>query len=370
MRHLRTLYFIVANTAILLLLAVVGTHVAITTYERRPASAYRMLTEPGKRNYGHMSPVEVDELLRDTDTMRFRFAPGLGFVADAMTSRFVNIDAHGVRSNGKARDAGAIQDAIWFFGGSTALGFGVADHETIPAQLENILGRPVMNLAVPGYASSTENHLLNHYLRLGYTPAVAVFLDGINESCEQDLFEDELSMLVARISLTGYSWDVGQPVAYAYRRLSRKLKQLMGIPVPEPKRLELMCASGGKRNPLRTIHTRTLAERDALCDHYKIVCRTFVQPFAGIHGRHDDRAFLAGPDAQDMRILFEHLEPSWRAAGAIFVTDALDRSDRHAFVDSAHYSAEASRLIAEAMAIKLRSAGATTVAPPAAAPPP
>lgn len=370
MSRLRTAYFIVANTAILVVLVLVGTHLAISAFEYPPQSTYRALSEPAKRSYDHMSPSDVDELLRDTDAMRFRFAPGLGFVEDTMASRFVNIDANGIRSNGKPRDAGALQDAVWFFGGSTALGFGVADHETIPAQLEKSLGRPVMNLAVRGYASSMENHLLNHYLRLGVKPAVAVFLDGINESCEQDLFEDELGALVARTSLTGYSWQVGRPVAYAYSRITRKLRAMMGLPVADPKRLDLACLNAGTRNPLRTIHARTMAERDALCSHYKIVCRTFVQPFAGLHGRHDDRAFVASADGQDLAILFSALEPNWRDAGAIFVTHALERSDRHAFVDSAHYSADASRLIAEAMAVKLRSADATNGAAPAAAPQP
>lgn len=370
MSRLRTAYFIVANTAILILVVLAGTHVAIRLFEAPRRSIYRTLIDPVKRNYAHMSPADVDELWRNTDAMRARFAPGLGFVENAMTSRFVNIDATGVRSNGKPRTAGAMHDAIWFFGGSTALGFGVADHETIPAQLENVLQRPVVNLAVRGYTGSMENELLNHHLRLGSRPALAVFLDGINESCQQDLFEDELSALVARTPLTGYSWEVGRPVAYAYSRITKKLKSILGMMIAEPTRLDLTCSPAGTRNPLPVIHARMLAERDALCRHYQIACRTFVQPFAGVHGRHDDRAFVTSADGQDLAILFAALEPNWRAAGAIFSTDALDGSDRHAFVDSAHYSAEASRLIAAAMALKLQSTGATIDAAPAAVPQP
>ena len=65
---------------------------------------------------------------------------------------------------------------------------------------------------------------------------------------------------------------------------------------------------------------------------------------------------------RQLRALFEHLEPNWRASGAIFVTDALDHYDRHAFVDEVHYSADASRLIAETIASRLglRRAGALT----------
>lgn len=369
MSSLRTAYFIVANTAILILLVLAGAHVAILTFENPWRTTYQTMIEPVKRNYAHMSPSDVDELWRNTESMRFRHAPLVGVVEEVMTSRFVNIDANGIRSNGKARDVAVMQDAIWFFGGSTVLGYGVADHETIPAQLEKIMGRPVINLGVRAHASGTENYLLHHYLRIGYTPAVAVFLDGINENCDAEPFERELRTLVTR-SQSGYAWEFGRPVIYAYARASIKLKRMLGLPVPGPDRLQLTCVSAGKQNPLRAIHARALADRAALCDLYKIVCRTFVQPFPGLHGRHDDRAFLASSDADDLRILFAHLEPNWRAAGAIFVTDALDRSDRHAFVDGIHYSAEASRMIAEAMAVTLQSAGATIGAAPAAVPHP
>jgi hypothetical protein len=78
---------------------------------------------------------------------------------------------------------------------------------------------------------------------------------------------------------------------------------------------------------------------------------TFVQPFAGLHGRHDESA--AEDDAY-LKGLFEHLEPNWRAAGATFVTGAFDAYDRHAFIDAIHYSAEATALLAKTMAVSLR----------------
>ena len=355
MSRLRTAYFVVANTALLLVVGEGSAHVAIKTYDRVvPALSYQKLSEPAKGSYAHMTPAEVDELLRATVSLRFRYTHEAGFVEDVITSRFVNIDAHGVRSNGSGpRDITTTPDAIWFFGGSTAFGYGIADRETIPAQLEGLLGRPVMNLAVRGDTSANENRLLNYYLRIGYRPARAVFLDGINETCGTGMFEAELDDVVARAQ-DGYTWDFGKPVIYAYTRISRKLKRMMGLEVDPPDLLELNCEDAGRRTPLRTILTRTMAERDALCRLYDVPCQTFVQPFAGVHGRHDDRAFLDSTDATYMRDLFEHLEPGWRAAGAVFVTSALDHGDRHQFVDSAHYSADASRLIAEAIALHLR----------------
>ncbi len=310
MRHLRASYFIVANTAILLVTIEVGTHFAMKAYDRVvPAIVDPGLSEAVKRNYAHMSPEDLDEAV--------------------------------------------MQDAVWVLGGSTTFGFGIADHETIPAQLEGVMGRPVVNLGVSNWSSTEENLLLNHYLRIGYRPALAIFLDGINETCVPDLYQEEMGLLVAKAQ-KGYNWDVGGPVTYAYARISRKLKRLMGIAVDQADDQGLTCVRDGKRNALRTIHTRTLAERAALCRLYEIECRTFVQPFAGLHGRRDgfEMTLLEG-DGKQLRELFGHLEPSWRAAGAMFVTDALDGYNRHAFVDEVHYSAAVSRLIAEAIAGRL-----------------
>ncbi len=315
-----------------------------------PTLAYRRLSEPAKASYAHLTPSEVNELLRATRALQFRYTQEAGFVEEAMTSRFVNVDSHGIRSNGNGvRNIDRLQNTVWFLGGSTAFGYGVADHESIPAHLEQRLGRPVTNLSVRAHTSALENQLLNHYLRIGYRPSLAIFLDGINETCDTKMFGDQIDDVVVKAQ-DGYTWQFATPVLYAHARISRKLKSMMGYGVDSAAPLELECEGAGMRTPLRTLHARALAERDALCRLYDIDCRTVVQPFAGLHGRHDD---LDREDREYMRGLFEHLEPVWREAGAVLVTDALDGFQRHAFVDNAHYSRDANRVIAEAIATRL-----------------
>ncbi len=355
MKYLRATYFIVANTVILLGIMQSCTYVALGVYDRVvPAILASRMPEAVNRNYAHMAPDDLVDLLRATRALRFRYDPVVGFMQEAMTSRFVNTDAHGIRANGATpRDVSALQGAIWFFGGSTAFGDGVADHETIPAQLERVLGRSVANLGVRNYSSSEENRLFNHYVRIGYRPALAIFLDGINESCDPDLYRAEMNILVDRAQ-KNYIWDIGGPVTYAVGRLQRKVRKLRGLERDADDRRGLTCVKDGKQNPLSTLHQRTLAERDAMCRLYDVDCRTVIQPFAGTHGRRHDfeAAFLDG-DAKDLHELFVHLEPVWRAAGATFVTDALDGYDRHAFIDEVHYSADAGRLLAETIATRL-----------------
>jgi hypothetical protein len=356
MKLLRTLYFIFANTIILFLLAIIGVHFAITSYYYvKSTPKYRNLSEVVKQNYSNMTPADVDDLLYTTHTMHYQYTPWVGMRVRPMKSRFVNVDIYGIRSNGEARSGDAeIQDAVWFFGGSTTFGFGVADRDTIPAQLEKTMGKRVLNFGVPGFSSAQENLLLIQLLRSGYRPSMVVFLDGINESCEIDDYMEEMKALFEKAQ-DGYGWDpleIAKPVIYASARLSKKIKKLIGMESQRPSGDSLMCKSFGKSQPLRTVHAQILAERASFCRLYALECRTFVQPFVGVHGRYDDLD-LPEEERNAMRTIFEHLQDNWRKAGAEFVTDSLDQYEHHAYIDPGHYSAAASRLIAQAIADRL-----------------
>lgn len=347
MNLLRTVYFVAANTVLLSTAIVGGAHGILAWRDFNRPDSYDTLSEPAKRNYAHLSRADVEELLRVAGALRYRHAPHTGFVEAAVTSRFINVDDRGIRSNGGA-PPDALDDVIWFLGGSTTFGFGVTDTETIPAQLERLIGHPVINFGVRGYASQTENRRLGHLLRAGYHPRLVLFLDGINEACETDQFEDELSALVMQ-SQEGFLLQVTRPVS---QLLKRTRARLMGRPTAAGS--PFACVRAQRHSLLRDIHDRAMRERQALCDVYDVSCVTFVQPFPGVHGRHDDPEFANNPEALEFRELFVHLEPSWRAAGATFVTGALDGLDQHAFIDWAHYSAEANARIAAAIAAALR----------------
>jgi len=358
MKRWRTFYFIVANTAILLIVIEVGTHLLLKGYDGLVVPRLRPgLSEAAQRNYAHMAEDDMRELLAAFDAQRWRYEPVVGFVEAEHTSRFLNVDQHGIRQNqAERRPITDIQDAVWFFGGSTTFGEGVADAETIPARLQNVLGRRVINFGVRNYESLEENVLLNHYLRIGFRPALVVFLDGINETCGPNLYQAEMATLVD-MAQRGSTIEIGRPVAQAYARLRRKFRHSPGR-TESPGMQPLECEKHGRRNPLAELVAQRLVERSALCRLYGIECRTLVQPFAGVHGpRHGfDASFLEGPEATELRALYEHLEPAWRAAGAIFVTDVFDKSGQHPFIDDVHYSAEASRTLAEAIASRVRPA--------------
>lgn len=357
MKHWRTIWIITANTALLYCLLQVAAYLGLQAYDAVAGYLLHQRSSAELANYSHMSDADRDELLRATADMRFRYEPVVGLLMEQTASRFVNIDARGIRSNGDATPR-SLDGTIWFLGGSTTLGHGVTDAETIPAQLERLAGRPVVNMGASNFGSAEETLLLNGHLRLGFRPSLALFLDGINEQCWPDLYTEEMRAIAQRAQVE-YAWDPGGPARWAVERAGRKSRRLLGLqPLglqpPGQHRLSLSCARDGRVVPLATVHQRRLAERDAICRLYGVVCQTVVQPFAGLHGRVDThtQSFLEA-DAVDLRMLFTHLEPGWRAAGAVFATDALDHYDRHAFIDEIHYSADASRVIAETIARRL-----------------
>lgn len=369
MKTLRPVYFIAATTALLLVVVEVGAHFSMKAYDQWVAPLLRPeLSEAAKLNYAHLAPPDLAELRQAFDAQRFRYEPVVGFIEGKTASRFLNVDEYGIRQNGPSRrQVTALENAVWFFGGSTTFGEGIADRETIPSQLEAVTGHPVVNLGVRNYSSTEENLLLNHYLRIGYRPRVAIFLDGINETCEPNLYHEEMDILVG-LAQEGNTLEVGRAVVHAFGRVNRKVRRWLGYTAADPDAASLECERDGKINALRTIHARRLGERAALCRLYDIACRTVVQPFAAIHGPKDgfDPAFR-GARALELEALFEHLEPNWRDAGATFITDALDGYDRHPFIDEVHYSADASRLIAETLAhrLNLQVVGSATAVPPA-----
>ncbi|MEY4093427.1 MAG: hypothetical protein RLZZ53_626 [Acidobacteriota bacterium] len=356
MKRWRAVYITLINTALLIVLLQWGVHGAILAYQ---AMAQRMLYEPplnyAVRALPDLSPDDLEDLWRVTGWMPFRFGGSAGFLHEQTTSKFVNINQYGIRSNGDpSRPIDALDNATWFFGGSTSYGFGVPDNQTIPAYLEQITGAPVINLAVRGHGSTMENRLFRTYLRAGYRPRRVVFLDGINEVCEPDLFSEQMKRLTIKAQ-EGYRWDFGAPVVFAFNTLANALMVKQPYEREEGPELALSCTDYGRFNRLGEIVERNLRMRQAACDMDNVPCHTFIQPFGGVHGQHEDQRFLASHEARELQNLFRHLEPVWSASGATFVTNALDGVSSGLWVDEIHYSPVGNKLIAAAIARQLRA---------------
>jgi len=138
--------------------------------------------------FPNKSLAEIEEILFDNRLSLRRTYEGFGYLGIRQcSSKNFNIWSDGARSNGTKRQSNLDICKVYCYGGSTTVGDGVADNQTISAYLELKLGsRSKTRVAVFNYGSG--NHTsLHSTLRLlwhcfsGNVPDQAIFLNGFND---------------------------------------------------------------------------------------------------------------------------------------------------------------------------------------------
>lgn len=350
-------------TCLLLGGLLVGLHLVLKARHsgERVFDHYSKLTEFQKAAYAGWKPEELNSMLTATWTPGWIYEPWLGFREKPRESPYVNVSQNGVRKvpGGSASLGEDSAGAVFVFGGSTMFGYGVEDGATVASHLQAQLpGRRVFNLGRAFYYSAQENLFFDALAAAGHKPALAIFVDGLNERCDIDWYQREMGVLFARAQ-GAYEWrwpEAFYPVTYV-------LAKLAGRPAPAdgtPNALDLHrveCVRYGKSAPLRAVVAENLARRELLCAHHRVTCVTFVQPIAGLHGKHPD--FVQHPEAARaaLRRKFEHLRETFASAGLVDATTALDGLAAPAYVDGLHYSSEGSRALAARIAAELKARG-------------
>jgi hypothetical protein len=140
--------------------------------------------------YPGLPKQDIDQLQRDCIGLRYIYAPFVEFAPLPVTGRFVNITSTGFRKGRTDAPWPPLRDelVVFVFGGSTTLGFGLPDAQTVVSALEKDLGRkfPSRNVRCYNfgrgyYFSAQERLLFESLLSSGYIPNVAVFIDGLND---------------------------------------------------------------------------------------------------------------------------------------------------------------------------------------------
>lgn len=183
------------STALLCAAAEWGAGVALDHMAARVPPALRNLDEAQiKALYGVDEPAAVARAqgaLRESwSKLDLVYEPFVEFRTRPVEGEFVNVHPFGHRLTeaGQApprRSDGRVN--VFVFGGSTTLGLGVADDQTLPAALQAALRRVlgpdvhVYNLAVAGHFSTQESILFRSLLARGQAPDAAVFVDGLND---------------------------------------------------------------------------------------------------------------------------------------------------------------------------------------------
>jgi lysophospholipase L1-like esterase len=141
--------------------------------------------------YPGMNRKDIELLFFETYSRNYVFEDFTHFKEEPYTGRFVNVDPYGFRKSKNQGPWPPQKDkhfSIFFFGSSTAFGYGVQDSETISSYFQELFPRTglkriplVYNFGRGHYYSTEERILFEQLVAKGYAPDMAIFLDGLNE---------------------------------------------------------------------------------------------------------------------------------------------------------------------------------------------
>lgn len=157
--------------------------------DKRPSFSISYSAEDIRKLYDTEDPSRYAQILseswRQSDTV---YSPFVEYKMTPYAGKHFTITEEGYRSNGAGpQTLAGSGPKVFIYGGSTAMGIGVADDETIPAHVARALkaaGRDdiqVFNFGVVSYYSTQERIALERHLTAGQKPDVAVFVDGVND---------------------------------------------------------------------------------------------------------------------------------------------------------------------------------------------
>jgi lysophospholipase L1-like esterase len=143
-----------------------------------------------KRVYPDMSEEEISELLNEMWSRSFQYEPFTEFRERPYRGRFLNLDERGFRitKNQGPWPPDPNYFNVFIFGGSTTLGAGLPDQQTIPAYLQDAFSTAglekqsrVYNFGQGAYYSTQERILYEKLIASGSIPDLAIFIDGLND---------------------------------------------------------------------------------------------------------------------------------------------------------------------------------------------
>ena len=349
--------FIISNNTIILLLIInlVSIYIFNYNHKSRKSDRYSKLPDVVKANYSHLSKSEVNSILNATWGGGWEYEEVLGFKERSRSSKYVNVNSFGFRNKTDLENfLVELNGAIWFFGGSSTFGYGVADQETIPSILESYLDTKVVNLGRGYYFSEQENLLLMKLLKAGVRPSYVVFLDGINERCSIQTYQNEMRSIFFKAqkpnNFSDYLFNIVEPAISLLTKVANKF----GLEIPKKDQAEnlhsINCKFYNKKIELSQVVNSNLKMRSDLCLSNNLDCLTVLQPFAGVHGQHLSFQDLNRSQREEMKLMFNHIKLIFEQHNSLDVTDSLNHLNRHAFVDDVHYSFDANQLIARAIA--------------------
>jgi lysophospholipase L1-like esterase len=251
------LRFIVAlwHVVGLLLVAVLANEVGVDGWRRLSRRLrYRRATRP-ERSALADAYAEADWTVAYFDefrrAVRVDWRPYVEWWQRPFRGAYVTLDERGLRPTPGETAADGETIRIFCFGGSTMMGMGARDDQTIPAVLARRLGQlghsaAVSNYGQLGHNATQEIITLTQLLKAGTAIDVAVFYDGVNEmACAEQtgradgLFNEARRRAEFNLLHPDRRRDLAMAALLALMpRTTRRLRQLTGLelrgPMPTP----------------------------------------------------------------------------------------------------------------------------------------
>jgi hypothetical protein len=145
--------------------------------------------EEMRKIYPDLDGDQMLQLLAETWSRPFVYEPYTHFKEAPFTGQFINVDTNGFRrsNNQGPWPPDTNRYNVFLFGGSTLFGYGVPDTQTIASYLQGALSDSlrrdvrVYNFGRGAYHSVQERILFEQLLLVGFIPHLAIFVDGLNE---------------------------------------------------------------------------------------------------------------------------------------------------------------------------------------------
>lgn len=271
---------------------------------------------------------------------------------------------------------------VYFYGGSTAFGYGVNDFNTIPSRLADLLGRKfkVKNFGDAGSVFIQELNLFLEHIDLKGPPEVAIFYNGWNDAFVS-LYEpairrravgfDNVARYMNDFLFHPFSYNI---LRYYFQRTS--VFQLLAY-VKEYFSGDRFYIYQGKENIFSEDvlqkkvnlffegYRNTLKQTSAICRAYRVKCLFFWQPFVS-----DDRQAAEKFEEvvlssrtrliKTMSFLKKKMEknaminqPNEFSNNFFYLGNILDKKKPTMFFDYVHTTKEANSFVAEAIYKKL-----------------
>ncbi len=337
------------NVIILLLILNAAAWLAIQIYKAFEPS-YDL--EALQQVYPNMTKADIALLLNETWQRPWQYEPWVSFKERPRTGKFVNISEAGFRhSYRKNLNLNSPGLNIYVFGGSTIFGYGVDDAATIPSHLQKHLAIRypkkqinVFNFGRAYYYSTQEVALLIQLLHHNHKPAIAIFIDGLNEGQIAPKYSQAMSVM-----FTAYNYQHYNLLNHFAQTttLMRVLRKIMVITTPHR---QVLNPTQGYQEYLRNKEIITL-----LSVKYNFIPYFFIQPVPGYHNNFLVHKFSPKSPlwTLDLNKRMQLLDKTVNSKNSFSITNLLQNYPSQPFVDDVHYTAAVCNLIATAIAQKI-----------------